>query len=254
MPTACCSGGEEREARQYFIDRGLPRSRDRPAQQPVLRHRHPACILVLNKAGSAGEKARLHQRRPRIPRGQGAEPPAPEDIDKIVHAYRAGPEHRRLRQTWCRWPTSRPKTTTATSAAMSTTPPAGAARRARPSARRACPWRDRRPGPLLAELRACAKAFVPRAAEHAAPGTPTSPLPSPDKRDIIADTSTATPASPSATPSSHGRSGRLRQRHLPRHRGVRPRFRQPACRWHVMALRSARRWTGIERTFAASTC
>jgi type I restriction enzyme M protein len=84
-------GGEEREARQYFIEKryleaiiGLP-------SNLFYGTGIPACILVLNKAGSAERDAVLFINADREYReGKAQNHLRPEDIDKIVHAYRAG--------------------------------------------------------------------------------------------------------------------------------------------------------------------
>ena len=86
-------GGEEREARQYFIDKryleaviGLP-------SNLFYGTGIPACILVLNKAGANDRKQVLFINADREYReGKAQNHLRPEDIDKIVHAYRAGKE------------------------------------------------------------------------------------------------------------------------------------------------------------------
>ena len=84
-------GGEEREARKHFIDHGqLEAVIGLPSNlfygTPI-----PACILVLNKAGAAQRQHVLFINADREYReGKAQNHLRPEDIDKIVHAYRAG--------------------------------------------------------------------------------------------------------------------------------------------------------------------
>jgi len=84
-------GGEEREARKYFIDKryleaviGLPGNL-------FYGTGIPACLLVLNKAGAATREHVLFINADREYReGKAQNHLRPEDVDKIVHAYRAG--------------------------------------------------------------------------------------------------------------------------------------------------------------------
>ena len=125
--------------------RGRPaRHRDRPRPEPVLRHRHPRrradpAGQGLQTARAAGQGA-VHQRRPRLPRGPGPEPPAPP---------RRAEDHRHLPQLRRRttaspgsspsrsWPTT---TSTATSAATPTTPRRPSPKTCGPTSTAACPW------------------------------------------------------------------------------------------------------------------
>jgi len=91
-------GGEEREARQYFIDKGYLEAVIGLPSNLFYGTGIPACILVLNKAGAAerlnakGEQGGvLFINADREYReGKAQNHLRPEDIDKIVHAYRAG--------------------------------------------------------------------------------------------------------------------------------------------------------------------
>jgi type I restriction enzyme M protein len=84
-------GGEEREARQYFIDKGYLEAVIGLPGNLFYGTGIPACILVLNKAGSQARDAVLFINADREYReGKAQNHLRPEDIDKIVHAYRAG--------------------------------------------------------------------------------------------------------------------------------------------------------------------
>lgn len=84
-------GGEEREARQYFIDKGYLEAVIGLPGNLFYGTGIPACILVLNKAGSADRKHVLFINADREYReGKAQNHLRPEDIDKIVHAYRDG--------------------------------------------------------------------------------------------------------------------------------------------------------------------
>ncbi|BDT68091.1 hypothetical protein os1_22730 [Comamonadaceae bacterium OS-1] len=88
-------GGEERAARQYFIDKGYLEAVIGLPSNLFYGTGIPACILVLNKAGSqVGGAARdsvLFINADREYReGKAQNHLRPEDIDKIVHTYRAG--------------------------------------------------------------------------------------------------------------------------------------------------------------------
>ncbi len=84
-------GGEERAVRRHFIDHcvleaviGLPANL-------FYGTGIPACILVLNKAGAATREHALFINADREYReGKAQNHLRPEDIDKIVHVYRAG--------------------------------------------------------------------------------------------------------------------------------------------------------------------
>jgi type I restriction enzyme M protein len=84
-------GGEEREARQYFIDRGYLEAVIGLPSNLFYGTGIPACILVLNKEGSQQRDHVLFINADREYReGKAQNHLRPEDIDKIVHAYRAG--------------------------------------------------------------------------------------------------------------------------------------------------------------------
>ncbi|ODP31231.1 type I restriction-modification system subunit M [Pandoraea sp. ISTKB] len=83
-------GGEEREARQYFIDKGYLEAVIGLPSNLFYGTGIPACILVLNKAGAAQRDHVLFINADREFReGKAQNHLRPEDIDKIVHAYRA---------------------------------------------------------------------------------------------------------------------------------------------------------------------
>ncbi len=84
-------GGEEREARQYFIDRGYLEAVIGLPGNLFYGTGIPACILVLNKDGAQQRDHVLFINADREYReGKAQNHLRPEDIDKIVHAYRAG--------------------------------------------------------------------------------------------------------------------------------------------------------------------
>lgn len=84
-------GGEEREARQYFIDKGYLETVIGLPANLFYGAGIPACILVLNKDGAAQRDHVLFINADREYReGKAQNHLRPEDIDKIVHAYRAG--------------------------------------------------------------------------------------------------------------------------------------------------------------------
>lgn len=84
-------GGEEREARQYFIDKGYLEAVIGLPSNLFYGTGIPACILVLNKAGSQERDTVLFINSDREYReGKAQNHLRPEDMDKIVHAYRAG--------------------------------------------------------------------------------------------------------------------------------------------------------------------
>ncbi|MBC3918127.1 N-6 DNA methylase [Undibacterium sp. CY18W] len=84
-------GGEEREARQHFIDKGVLEAVIGLPGNLFYGTGIPACILVLNKAGAAKREHVLFINGDREYRdGKAQNHLRPEDIDKIVHAYRAG--------------------------------------------------------------------------------------------------------------------------------------------------------------------
>jgi type I restriction enzyme M protein len=84
-------GGEERQARQYFIDKGYLEAVIGLPSNLFYGTGIPACILVLNKAGAAQRSHVLFINADREYReGKAQNHLRAEDIDKIVHAYRAG--------------------------------------------------------------------------------------------------------------------------------------------------------------------
>ena len=84
-------GGEEREARKYFIDHGYLEAVIGLPGNLFYGTGIPACLLVLNKAGAAQRQHVMFINGDREYReGKAQNHLRPEDIDKIVHAYRAG--------------------------------------------------------------------------------------------------------------------------------------------------------------------
>ena len=84
-------GGEEREARRHFIENGYLEAVVGLPGNLFYGTGIPACILVLNKAGAAQRKQVLFINADREYReGKAQNHLRAEDIDKIVHAYRAG--------------------------------------------------------------------------------------------------------------------------------------------------------------------
>lgn len=84
-------GGEEREARKHFIDSGCLEAVIGLPGNLFYGTGIPACILVLNKAGAATRDHVLFINADREYReGKAQNHLRAEDIDKIVHAYRAG--------------------------------------------------------------------------------------------------------------------------------------------------------------------
>lgn len=84
-------GGEEREARKYFIEKGYLEAVIGLPSNLFYGTGIPACILVLNKDGAAARDHVLFINADREYReGKAQNHLRPEDIDKIVHAYRAG--------------------------------------------------------------------------------------------------------------------------------------------------------------------
>ena len=85
-------GGEEREAREHFIEHGCARGRHRPAAEPVLRHRHsrPASWCSTRTAQRTATHVLFINADREYREGKAQNYLRPEDIDKIVHAYRAG--------------------------------------------------------------------------------------------------------------------------------------------------------------------
>lgn len=84
-------GGEEREARKHFIDSGYLEAVIGLPGNLFYGTGIPACILVLNKAGAAQRGHVLFINADREYReGKAQNHLRAEDIDKIIHAYRAG--------------------------------------------------------------------------------------------------------------------------------------------------------------------
>jgi type I restriction enzyme M protein len=84
-------GGEEREARKHFIDSGYLEAIIGLPGNLFYGTGIPACILVLNKAGAQQRDHVLFINADREYReGKAQNHLRAEDIDKIVHAYRAG--------------------------------------------------------------------------------------------------------------------------------------------------------------------
>jgi type I restriction enzyme M protein len=83
-------GGEEREARKHFIDKGYLEAVIGLPSNLFYGTGIPACILVFNKAGAAQRDHVLFINADREFReGKAQNHLRPEDIDKVVHAYRA---------------------------------------------------------------------------------------------------------------------------------------------------------------------
>jgi len=84
-------GGEEREARKYFIEQGYLEAVIGLPGNLFYGTGIPACILVLNKAGAARRDSVLFINADREYReGKAQNHLRPEDIDKIIYAYRQG--------------------------------------------------------------------------------------------------------------------------------------------------------------------
>lgn len=84
-------GGEEREARKYFIDRGYLEAIIGLPSNLFYGTGIPACILVMNKAGASQRESVLFINSDReYGEGKAQNHLRPEDIDKIIYAYRAG--------------------------------------------------------------------------------------------------------------------------------------------------------------------
>ncbi len=84
-------GGEERAARQHFIEQGYLEAVIGLPSNLFYGTGIPACILVMNKQGAAQRNHVLFINADREYReGKAQNHLRPEDIDKIVHAYRSG--------------------------------------------------------------------------------------------------------------------------------------------------------------------
>ncbi|MCU7928724.1 MAG: type I restriction-modification system subunit M [Candidatus Thiodiazotropha sp. (ex Dulcina madagascariensis)] len=86
-------GGEEREARKYFIEHGYLEAIIGLPSNLFYGTGIPACILAMNKDGAAERNHVLFINADREYReGKAQNHLRPEDIDKIIYAYRAGKE------------------------------------------------------------------------------------------------------------------------------------------------------------------
>jgi len=86
-------GGEEREARKHFIEHGYLEAIIGLPGNLFYGTGIPACILVMNKAGAAKRDHVLFINADREYReGKAQNHLRPEDIDKIIYAYRNGGE------------------------------------------------------------------------------------------------------------------------------------------------------------------
>lgn len=84
-------GGAEREARKHFIEKGYLEAVIGLPSNLFYGTGIPACILVMNKAGAKDRQHVLFINADREYReGKAQNNLRPEDIDKIVHAYRQG--------------------------------------------------------------------------------------------------------------------------------------------------------------------
>jgi type I restriction enzyme M protein len=84
-------GGEEREARKHFIKQGYLEAIIGLPSNLFYGTGIPACILVMNKQGAASRDHVLFINADREYReGKAQNHLRPEDIDKIIHAYRYG--------------------------------------------------------------------------------------------------------------------------------------------------------------------
>ena len=84
-------GGEEKEARKYFIEHGYLEAIIGLPSNLFYGTGIPACILVMNKQGAAERDHVLFINADREYReGKAQNHLRPEDIDKIIHAYRSG--------------------------------------------------------------------------------------------------------------------------------------------------------------------
>jgi len=84
-------GGEEREARKHFIEHGYLEAIIGLPSNLFYGTGIPACILVMNKQGAAEREHVFFINADREYReGKAQNHLRPEDIDKIIHAYRSG--------------------------------------------------------------------------------------------------------------------------------------------------------------------
>ncbi len=84
-------GGEERDARKHFITNGYLEAVIGLPSNLFYGTGIPACILVMNKVGAADRDHVLFINADREYReGKAQNHLRPEDIDKIIHAYRSG--------------------------------------------------------------------------------------------------------------------------------------------------------------------
>ncbi|WP_170876297.1 N-6 DNA methylase, partial [Salmonella enterica] len=83
--------GDEREARKYFIDHGYLEAIIGLPSNLFYGTGIPACILVMNKEGAAKRKSVLFINADReYSEDKAQNHLRPEDIDKIINAYRKG--------------------------------------------------------------------------------------------------------------------------------------------------------------------
>ncbi len=86
-------GGDEREARKYFVEHGFLEAIIGLPSNLFYGTGIPACILVMNKAGAGNRDHVLFINADREYReGKAQNYLRPEDIDKIIYAYRNGEE------------------------------------------------------------------------------------------------------------------------------------------------------------------
>ncbi|TCB70268.1 SAM-dependent DNA methyltransferase [Acinetobacter sp. ANC 4216] len=84
-------GGEEKEARKYFIEHGYLEAVIGLPSNLFYGTGIPACILVMNKQGATTRDHVLFINADREYReGKAQNHLRPEDVDKIIHAYRSG--------------------------------------------------------------------------------------------------------------------------------------------------------------------
>ena len=116
-------GGAEAAIRTAHRPAGLHQGHHRPARQPVLRHRHPRLHHGAGQGRRGRAQGHLHGRcQQGLHQGRQQEPPArPGHPQDRGHLQPPGGDAQVLR-AWCRWPRSRPTTSTSTCRATSTAP------------------------------------------------------------------------------------------------------------------------------------
>ena len=180
-------GGEEREARRHFIERGWLEAIIGLPAGLFYGTGIPACVLVMNKKDAPKRKHVVFINADRDYReGKAQNFLRAEDISRIVHAYRTLSTGERTSfpatRAACPWRRSRPRTSTATSAATSTTPHRRSPTTCAPIFTVACPRRNRRPRALLDELPRPARTLLPSRGRATAPtwtSRPRSPTAAP---------------------------------------------------------------------------